>query len=274
MWTDGNTHSDFREMTDENLEWCAERDIKPVVYMGRIDVIFVDIRHIDKIDYTVAAFKKLKEYGPKAARTGSIDFSLCAPIIIADHKTTGQFKDTFWLNIDTQVSSYAWALADIGFKVEKIIYNQLLKSVPKPPNVNKNGDLSVDKSQSCTPEMFLEALGMTMDDFLGATSDMPPGTGVQKYDDFIEYMLNNPREFIRRVPLSRDRREIAAQGRYIEAEAREMLTPNLPLYPNPGSFVCNYCAFRNPCLVESEGGDPVQTMEFNGFLQHFNPVDY
>jgi hypothetical protein len=38
-------------------------------------------------------------------------------------------------------------------------------------------------------------------------------------------------------------------------EALDMLDPKLRLYPSPGRFGCNFCAFQQPCRSKNDGSD-------------------
>lgn len=213
------------EERNETLLW-ENTELKPVVYEGRIDLVFKD------------------------TKTGKV--------WIVDHKTTSQFSDTFYLSIDTQVSAYAWAMDKLGFDVAGIIYNEQLKKVPSPPSELKSGRLSVAKNQGTTVELFLGELNMTLDDYVAS------GTGDDKYDEFVDYLINNPTDYVRRTPIGRNKQELAKQGEYILMETEEMLIdPNI--YPTPNKMVCNYCAFRGPCLAEQEDRDSEIMLEMGDF---------
>jgi hypothetical protein len=95
----------------------------PVVYQGRIDLIFQDLR----------------------------DGSLW----IYDHKTAAQFGQTEHLELDQQCGSYVWACKKIlGLDVAGVIYGELRKKAPKDPDILQSGLPSKNKSQSTTPEMY------------------------------------------------------------------------------------------------------------------------
>lgn len=108
-----------------------ERLPDPVVYQGRIDVIFEDVE------------------------TGEL--------WIVDHKTAAQFGQTEHLELDQQCGSYYWVCQKIlGLDIAGVIYSEWRKKVPKEPELLKNGTLSKNKSQSTTPEMYrkrIEELG-------------------------------------------------------------------------------------------------------------------
>lgn len=182
----------------------------PVVYQGTIDLVVVDFQ----------------------GRTW-----------IVDHKTRKSFGDTTWTDIDSQASSYAWALQVMqDIRVEGVIFNELAKTYPVPPKMNKNGKLSVDKRQRTTPDLFRKAIEenyLNPDDY-------------QEFIEFLETRGVDP--FVRRIQTPRSRKELAYQGRMIYNEALDMLA-NPSIYPNPDQFRCGMCAFKDPCRARISGED-------------------
>lgn len=218
----------WNDSVEKRQEWFDNGGYEVVVvYQGRIDLLFQDL--------------------------------LNNGYRVVDHKTAGTLSETFYLELDTQVSSYAWAYVVLGYDVRGVIYNECVKNFPKPPKVLKKGDLSVDKQQAVTAESWLAGLDMTVAEY-----KVNGGTGIQKYDDFVDWLLENPREFVRRTPLTRNKQMLKIQYDYILAEAAEMLN-DPSIYPTPNKMVCNYCPFRAPCLAANEGGDPDIMLEFGGY---------
>lgn len=182
---------------------------KPVVYQGRIDLMVED------------------EAGE---------------LWLWDHKTASRFDDTTWLDLDTQVSSYAWAMQQIiGKPIAGIVYNELRKTAPSEPRVLKSGKLSKDKSQGTTYDLYVKAIEQG-------------GHDPADYQDILHYLLHSGDDYFRRTQLHRTQIELAHQEELIFLEAMDMLGEPA-IYPNPSRFNCNYCSFRAPCLVTSEGGD-------------------
>lgn len=166
---------------------------------------------------------------------------------IMDHKTAGSFSDLGFLDLDTQLSAYPWVVQGVlGERVEGTLYNELLKSVPERPKVLKKGNLSVDKRQNTTAELFLAAIREN-------------GLDTAPYEDMLDYLRDNPREYYRRTPSPRTPEELEYQGQLILYEVRDMLIGNNgqgpSIYPNPSKINCNGCDFRAPCVVENERGD-------------------
>jgi hypothetical protein len=162
---------------------------------------------------------------------------------IVDHKTAGQFASTEHLDLDEQCGSYGWALQHIlGLKVHGVIYNELLKDFPRPPQMLQSGGLSVNRQQKTTASMYVREL-----DKLGLNQG--------PYLDFIQYLVDKGNKFFRRTQIHRSQAEYRILGERIYYEALDMVDPTLRLYPNPGRFNCMGCAYKPPCLARSEGGD-------------------
>ncbi len=167
---------------------------------------------------------------------------------IWDHKTAARFEeDTFFLTLDEQVSSYCWALALIkGIKIEGVVYNEVYKGVPAKParlsSPRKGLIFSVNKAQDTTYELYLEAL---------REAEQP----IEPYEDILNYFKNNAPQYVRRTTVYRTEKEQIALGLQIVAEAREMVDPEIAIYPNPNRFSCKWCSYRDPCVAQSEGSD-------------------
>jgi rubrerythrin len=189
------------------VELCLA-DTTPIVYQGRLDLLVETVRN---------------------------------KLVVVDHKTTSQFGDVAHLEIDTQVSSYAWALRELGIDVYGLMHNQLLKAFPQPPKINQNGKISVDKRQNTTYELYMATI-----EELGQDPSM--------YSDMLEHLQQHPKQFVHRIDLHRNAKQLDKQGQMIYDEALDMLNdPNI--YPNPNYFNCMGCSFKDPCLANTEGSD-------------------
>jgi hypothetical protein len=71
-----------------------------------------------------------------------------------------------------------------------------------------------------------------------------------------EVVVQESGDWFRRTWIHRTRAEIEGVGERLSAEAREMLAPDLALYPSPTPDHCGRCSFRAPCLAMNEGADP------------------
>lgn len=162
---------------------------------------------------------------------------------LVDHKTTAQLAQTEWLALDDQCSSYAWAIREqLGLEVRGVIYNELRKKAPRKPSVLRSGALSVNKSQDTTYETYLATINEL-------------GYKAKAYDSILQYLKDNPKEFVRRTKVTYTSRMMDIVGKRIRAEAVNMLG-DPDIYPTPSRFNCNGCRFFAPCLALQEGSDP------------------
>lgn len=172
--------------------------------------------------------------------------------ILIDHKTAAQFGQTEHLDLDTQCRSYAWALKKmLNIDISQIVYSELKKSVPKPPRILQSGSLSVAKNQGTTYELYMEKIKELNHD-------------PNWYGDFIQWLKETPpQEYFRRIPVDYRPEMLEQTGLAICMEAIDMLNDPF-IYPNPDRWNCNGCAFRTPCLIKQEGGDPEWHIENSG----------
>lgn len=160
---------------------------------------------------------------------------------IVDHKTAGKFDSEDFMLLDQQITSYCWALQHVlGIEIQGFIYNEMRKDVPHKPSVLKSGQLSKDKSQNTTYELYLTAV-------------QEGGYPVALYADILEHFKNQGNKFFRRTIVRRSPRELQIAGEIIALEAADMLG-NPSIYPNPDRH-CSWCAFRAPCIARMEGSD-------------------
>jgi len=170
---------------------------------------------------------------------------------IVDHKTRGQFGGTDHYELDEQSGSYCWALQEmLGLKIEGVIFNELLKSVPKKPELLVRGGLSKNRSQRTTYELYLQAL---------KDNNIAP----HDYLDFLEFLREKGNPFFRRIQVHRSQTELKNLGEQIRQEALDMFDPNLRIYPAPGMFNCMGCSYRLPCLAINDGSDVQWIIEAN-----------
>ena len=182
----------------------------PIVYQGRVDLLIEDQR---------------------------------GHYWIVDHKTAAQFGGTDHLDMDEQCGSYIWALRRmLQLPIAGVIYNQLLKSVPKPPSELVNGGFSKNRQQRTTYEVYLKTL-------------KEYGENLDPYMEFLEFLKDKGNTFFRRLQVNRTPYEITQLGHQIYKEAMEMTNPVVPIYPNPGMFNCMGCAYRQPCMAINDGSD-------------------
>ena len=180
---------------------------------------------------------------------------------VVEFKTAAQFSSIDFLSWDEQCGSYVWAFECVrnGYgavdidtlirpelfwdatRVEGVLYDDLRKKVPAQPRVLIGGNLSVNKTQDTTYEVFYA--------YLEENGYSPDG-----YKDFLDFLLTKPNNFFRRTKVRRNPAELLNIGINIHAEATDMCNHDLPLYPNPGyrASNCQRCAFQGPCLAMND----------------------
>ena len=164
---------------------------------------------------------------------------------ILEHKTAAQiFEDQEWLSNDDQCGSYLWALTRLEPSIiaEGVIYNTLRKKAPQRLRSLKNGDYSSNKTQDTT---YGIAKKMLKDKY---------GTIPSKYNDLLEHLQLKGENFVQRVPVRRNRREIDAIGEFMRYEVMDMINDPV-IYRSPSRINCSGCPFLVPCIMKWEGSD-------------------
>lgn len=201
----------------------------PVTYGGRIDILFED------------------QFG----RYWVGDWKTAMRLSGFDPNT----QDDYLWN-DDQVTSYCWALMLIGIPIAGFIYAEIKKAVPEEPEplkvVRLGRAFSTSKQQNTTARMF-EAI-VKENDVIAYNDGL--------YNDYIDFLRSpqGPR-FHLRHQIHRTPHELQEAGHNIYLEAKEMVDPDLAIYPNQGRFHCkgltasSGCAFWDPCLGKNRGED-------------------
>jgi PD-(D/E)XK nuclease superfamily len=190
---------------------------------------------------------------------GRIDCIMEGPdgrVWVVDWKTATTLatdREEFLL-LDDQVSRYTWAMRYLQYDIAGFLYHELRKAAneePEPMKVRRLGRLfSTNKQMACTAEVY-EA----------TVRENDPGAYAEGlYDDFIQYLREADNRFSARFTVYRNARELDAVGQAIWDETNDMVDPSLRIYPNPGRFNCQNCAFRQPCLEKNSGGDVFYTL--------------
>lgn len=178
---------------------------------------------------------------------------------IYDWKTAGRMMASEdWLRFDTQITWYCWALWSIGYPVAGFIYVEMKKAIPVEPEPHKKGMrrlgllYSVSKSMDTTAELYEQTV--RENDNLAYTQGL--------YDDFIAF-LKGPEgpKYHQRHQIHRNAHELKTAGEVIFDIASDMTDPNVRIYPAPGKFNCQNCAFQEPCLSQNRGEDYEYTLD-------------
>lgn len=185
---------------------------------------------------------------------GRIDLLLAdsyGDIWVNDWKTSARLstdRDEF-LDLDDQISGYVWAMYMLGKPVRGFIYHEQYKAFPQPPEqltrTYKGRWFSTNKNQATSYELAMK------------TFREKDATAYEEglYDDYLTFLENEGRPYHERYQKHRSQGELLEIHRNLYLEAKDIVDPELPLYPNPGRFGCGSCAFRQPCLEKNSGGD-------------------
>lgn len=209
----------------------------PVVYQGRIDLIFQD----DDGNYWLVDHKTV---GPRGWNEESYEF----------------------LIRDEQCKSYAWAIQkQLGIKVRGVIYNELYKGAPAPPkrlNTPRKGlSYSTNRQQDTTFDLALETFKANDREALKA--------GL--YDDYLTYLKEGGREYFRRNRVTYTPQMLEILGDQICDEAIDMIS-NPRIYPNPSKFSCRWCDYKTPCEALLDG-QPIDWMKDTMYIKRSNKIE-
>lgn len=169
-------------------------------------------------------------------------------IFLMDYKTAKKFSTTHF-DIDPQIGAYLWAGSVLFDRpVEGFVYSQHLKAIPEMPVPLASGELSVNKSQTTTHQLYRKKLI----EIHGSVQLAP-----QKNREFLNYLAATEQAeqdaYVRRDYDYRNEDEIAFEGSQILAEAYDMINPNLPIYVNSTRDCTWDCDFKGTCLMKRSG---------------------
>lgn len=162
---------------------------------------------------------------------------------IADHKTTANL-DIYDKNsdMDRQISRYWYAIERyLDVKIEGFIYNIILKDYPVPPKVLKSGQLSKDKSQKTTKDMYLDAIRLNK-------------LNIDDYADFLQFLDEQPKEFFRRMKVERNINEMRASIDELTDVIYD-IRDTKRFYRNITKDCSWDCPFKTLCVAEMDGSN-------------------
>jgi hypothetical protein len=192
-----------------------------------------------------------------SGRTDVIVHDMFGNYFIMDWKTAAAFRDIEeYLVLDIQVASYVMALRrNLGLNIQGFLYFELRKAFPEPPKLNTSIRLgrwySVNKQQATDHDTYLATI--KEGDLEGYESGA--------YDGFLAYLKASGTLFFRLTRIPKGDYELAQVEKNLVLEVRDMLEPNLRIYPAPSQFSCNSCAFSLPCRMKNTGEDYQYTLD-------------
>jgi len=187
---------------------------------------------------------------------------------IADWKTTSRIldedKEASFLQLDDQITSYAWALWSMGIDIAGFVYVEFKKSWPKAPErlqrAYKGRMFSTNKQNLSSVKIFKEVV--EAEDFEAYDMGL--------YDEYLEWLKIDGPKFTQRHQIHRNTNELKNAGLNIAYECMDIVgAPRI--YPQAGRFSCPTCLFQQPCIGTNMGED-VEYMFENLFERR--PVHY
>lgn len=171
-------------------------------------------------------------------------------IIVVDHKALASMAHDRALDLDDQLTGYAYILwRTLGISPHELYYNVALKDPPKPPRLIEQGKkLSQDKAQRTTYDLYLAALKEQ-----GFTKD--------GYREFLTFLkAKGWDQFFRRLgPVPRKSRSelLSFEERlyYQHLDMKAAIHEEEWRYPNPTQYTCPGCPVMSICKAMEEGDD-------------------
>lgn len=170
---------------------------------------------------------------------------------IFDWKTARTIPEEYeFLFLDDQVGSYPWALrVGLNLNVAGFIYHAQRKGFPQEPKENKQRRLgclfSVNKTQEVDYATYLKCI----------QEKDPEAYRAGYYDDMLRFLREEGITYFARHQIHKSELELEEIERNIGLEALDMTQSDLRIYPSPGRFSCNFCAFQQPCIERNGQGD-------------------
>lgn len=172
---------------------------------------------------------------------------------VYDWKTTYALMESRdrWLDHDDQITSYCWALMKVlSLPIAGFIYHEQRKAYPKPPTENKvvrkGCKFSVSKQQATDYDTFYEHVKVH------DARALADGC----YDEYLEWLKSDEgAKYHARHKKYKTMEELESVHENIYLEALDITEPNIRVYPSPGMFNCQMCAYESPCLGKQRKDD-------------------
>ena|SRR5262252_278606 len=174
-------------------------------------------------------------------------------IWIVDHKTAANAYQARALDVDDQLTGYAYVYWRLSGEVPRgVIYNALIKEPPRPPKVLNSGELSKDKSQRTTYDLYLTAIKEN-------------GLERADYTEMLEFLFDKGwSQFFLRDAMERNIEELESFEKRLRYEYTDMvraIEDPAYMYPNPSQSNCSWCGYVAICQAMEEQGDVEYVIE-------------
>lgn len=177
---------------------------------------------------------------------------------IVDHKTSRSRIPIQGLEVDEQLTAYAWMFWKTTGEVPRgVMYNTLIKSLPSEPLVLKSGKLSRDKAQPTVYDLYLQEIKAR-------------GLDVKEYQEYLDYLkMRGWTAFFQRDGSYRNLKELKSFEARALTKIREinqiLEDPQVYAYPNPTTYRCSNCSYLAACKSMDDGGDPEAILQASFF---------
>jgi len=167
---------------------------------------------------------------------------------LVDHKTYSREPDAQALDIDDQLTAYAYLQTVLTDEMPYgILHNVLFKAVPEPPAMLTRGGFSKAKSQATTYAMYMKALEES-------------GLDQEPYQDILMTLkASGWSTYFQQFSTMRNFEELLSFETRLMAKVFDILralqAPDVWAFPNPNPFQCKSCPFRTACKSANDGGD-------------------
>ena len=174
-----------------------------------------------------------------------------------DWKTAARLSTSeVFLDLDDQIATYCWAIRiGLGLNIQGFYYHEQRKGFPLPP---------VELKQMRLGRMFSvsQQQDTDYDTYLRHVAEHDKGAyEAGLYDDFLYYLKEEGIKYYRRFKVVKTDYELWQVYKNLLAEVRDMTAPDLRIYPTPGRFSCDSCAFQVPCISRNQGQDYEYTLQ-------------
>lgn len=174
---------------------------------------------------------------------------------IKDHKTSGSSPSDRGVDMDDQVTGYCYTFwRHTGIIPRGVIFNYLIKQLPKEPRILQGGKLSTAKDQLTTAPLYRKALLecglLTKDGKVTSTAH------AECYSSLLAYGWSR---FFKRFEVQRNEHELTMFEKRLISEYNDMLhvydCPEERAYPHLSQYVCPGCPVMPICQAMEDGSD-------------------
>jgi hypothetical protein len=167
---------------------------------------------------------------------------------VVDHKTTASLSGNAGLDVDEQLTGYAFLVhRKLKKNVAGVLYNSLVKDLPAEPRILKDGSLSKDVSQKTTYDLYMSEINRR---------ELNP----EDYSTILNLLRAiGWKKFFQRDGSTRNNEELQSYYHRVLRKAQDIAgilrDPVKNAYPSPQTLRCSGCPFLGVCKSMEDGGD-------------------